>query len=150
MEEIIITKMKREHISEIAQIEEQCFSTPWSENSLAEELSNPTAFFVVALLGGKAAGYGGMNCIVDVGYIDNIAVLENMRGRGIGKLILKSFLNAAREKNLCELTLEVRQSNAAAIGLYSSFGFEVMGKRRNFYTKPAEDGIIMTKRINNL
>jgi len=145
--EVNIIKMSEGHIKPIAAIEAECFSSPWSENSLREELSNDTAVFIAAEYDGKVVGYAGMNCIVDIGYIDNIAVTADFRRCGIGKKLLHRLITCAEDKGMQEITLEVRPSNTVATRFYSSFGFEIVGKRHNFYTKPTEDGFIMTKRL---
>ena len=64
---ITITPMRQEHIERLAEIETECFSTPWSDESLAAELSNPLAVFLVALCDGEIAGYVGMTQVIDEG-----------------------------------------------------------------------------------
>lgn len=142
---IVITPMDSSHIERLAEIETECFSTPWSYESLAEELANPMAVFLVAICGGEIAGYVGMNQVIDEGYITNLAVTEHLRGCGVAKALLTALIGHAEEQDLNFITLEVRRSNAAAIYLYESFGFKNMGDRCNFYENPVEDALIMTK-----
>ena len=139
-----VEKMAAEHISEIAVLEKECFSLPWSENSLFEELSNENSHFLVALDGG-VVGYIGVQEICGEAYITNIAVFARFRGRGIGRALLKAACTAAEERECEFITLEVRESNSAAISLYESEGFERAGVRKNFYSAPVENGIIYTK-----
>lgn len=143
--ELSIVCMKAVHIETLAEIEKLCFSNPWSFQSLAEELSNPLAAFFVAELEGKIVGYAGMNYILDEGYIANIAVHPNFRCKGIAFALLLWLETFADENKLELLTLEVRRSNHGAIRLYKKAGFDEKGVRRNFYTNPPEDGLIMTK-----
>lgn len=134
------------HIEKIAQLEKVCFSSPWSENAISQAIENGTEFFV-AEQNGEFAGYFAINCVLDEGYIANIAVKPEFRRCGIGKKMLKKLDSLAMEKGLSFITLEVRQSNLAAISLYSSNGYKPEGNRKNFYEDPRENAVIMTKRF---
>lgn len=139
-----IVPMDKSHIHEIALIERECFSQPWSEASLEEELYNPLCSFIVAQRhDGAVLGYAGLHAIMDEGYIDNIAVREDYRGQGIADDLLDVFVRFGQAK-LAFLTLEVRPSNEAAIGLYYKHGFAQVGRRKNYYENPREDAVIMT------
>lgn len=142
-----IVPMREEHIYALAEIERQCFSAPWTEEGLRAELESDTACFLVAEQDGKAVGYAGMHCICGECYVDNIAVSPKDRRRGIGRALVKELLRQAGERNGVFLSLEVRPSNAAALALYREFGFTEAGRRKNFYTNPAEDGLILTKQF---
>ena len=147
-----IVPMDRSHIEQIAALERECFSTPWSEAMLTEVLFDPQASFIVAESeDGGVLGYAGLQVVLDEGYIDNIAVEPNARRHGVADELLDVFCRFG-EANLAFLTLEVRASNAPAIALYRKHGFEEAGRRKNYYTKPTEDAVIMTryfKRIGN-
>jgi len=136
--------MDRSHIREIARIEAECFSMPWSESALEEELYNPLASFIVAQRpDGAVLGYAGLHVVVDEGYIDNVAVREDYRGQGIADDLVDVFVRFGRAK-LAFLTLEVRPSNTPAIQLYLKHGFAQVGRRKDYYQNPREDAIIMT------
>lgn len=139
-----IVEMKAEHIPEIARLEIECFSSPWSENALAEELENKNSHFLAAV-SDKLLGYIGVQEICGEAYIANIAVLGEHRKSGIGRALLKAACEGAKERKCEFITLEVRESNLAAIGLYESEGFEKAGIRKNFYSDPTENGLIYTK-----
>ena len=139
-----IVEMTSEHISEIALLEKGCFSSPWSENSLSEELNNESSHFIVAV-SDNVLGYIGVQEICGEAYITNIAVFKEYRRSGIGRNLLKSAIDGAVSRNCEFITLEVRESNKSAISLYESEGFEIAGKRKNFYSEPTENGIIFTK-----
>lgn len=132
---------------DIAKIEAACFSSPWSEQAILDSFNNST-FFAVVKTDNQIIGYGGVQTVLDEGYITNIAVLENYRKSGVGKKIMSRLIEYANDKNLSFLSLEVRVSNTPAIKLYKSFGFLEAGIRRNFYTLPKEDAIILTKRFD--
>lgn len=143
--EYVIVPMDRSHLSQIAALERECFSQPWSEAALEEELYNPQASFIVAEDGeGGVLGYAGLQVILDEGYINNIAVEPAARRHGVAGELLEVFCRFGQE-HLAFLTLEVRASNAPAIALYHKYGFTEAGRRKNYYTQPKEDGIIMTR-----
>jgi [ribosomal protein S18]-alanine N-acetyltransferase len=140
-----IIKMQAKHIEDLAAIEKLCFSKPWSYESLAEELSNPLAVFFVAEQDGRAVAYAGMHHIIDEGYITNIAVHPDFRHQGLATELVHTLDSYANDNGLALLTLEVRCSNTAAIGIYKREGFDEEGVRKGFYEGPKEDGLIMTK-----
>lgn len=143
-----IVPMDRSHISQIAALEKSCFSTPWSESMLEEELFNPQASFIVAEDGeGNILGYAGLHVILDEGYIDNIAVEPDARRHGVASALLDVYCRFGAV-NLAFLTLEVRASNAPAIGLYEKYGFKKVGVRPNYYQQPKEDAVIMTREFS--
>ncbi len=139
-----IIPMDKSHISDIANIEKTCFASPWTEEGLAEEFENPLAHFLVAV-GEEVMGYIGVHEICGEGSITNVAVLPNFRCNGIGKALVSAAIKGAKERNCEFITLEVRKSNFPAISLYSSLGFEQVGLRKNFYSSPNEDAVLMTK-----
>ena len=140
-----IVPMDRSHVDQIAELERQCFSTPWSETQLEDALYNDNACFIVAEDGeGGVLGYAGLTTVLDEGYINNIAVEEAARKHGVASALLDVFVRFAAI-NLAFLTLEVRKSNAAAIALYEKFGFQQVGIRKGFYSRPREDAVIMTR-----
>lgn len=139
-----LRRMQQADIPAIAALEKQCFSQPWSEQALAAELQNKNALFLAAFEAGKLIGYLGMHCVLDEGYIANVAVDEAYRRRGVATALLNALLEIARQRRLGFVTLEVRQSNAPAIAFYEKFGFKAVGRRKNFYANPMEDAVLMT------
>lgn len=140
-----IVPMDRSHVSQIAALERQCFSEPWSQAALEEELFNPQASFLVAEDSrGAVLGYAGLHAVLDEGYIDNVAVEPDARRHGVASALLDVFCRFGRER-LAFLSLEVRASNEAAIALYEKFGFQEVGRRSGFYRRPKEDAVIMTR-----
>ena len=143
--EYTIVPMDRSHVGQIAELERECFSTPWSEAMLTEALFDAQASFIVAEdEEGNVLGYAGLHVIVDEGYIDNVAVEPDARRHGVASALLDVFCRFG-EANLAFLTLEVRASNQAAIALYEKHGFTQAGLRKNYYEKPREDAVIMTR-----
>ena len=141
----IYTKpMTAEHIPAVAELEKLCFSSPWSAQSLELLTREGIGMGVVYLKDGKVVAYGGMLCVVDQGQITNIAVHPDHRRQGIGKAIVGALLKHAMDEKFEEVTLEVRKSNEPAQAMYRSMGFRAIATRPGFYTKPTEDGVIMT------
>lgn len=148
---IKIVPMTADHLEELEKLERICFSRPWSRKMLAEELDNECAAFLVAedAMTGKVVGYAGLLVVADEGYITNVAVFPEYRRQGIAAQIIQVFINFAMGNRLAFLTLEVRPSNAAAIALYQGFGFEEVGRRKNYYDLPKEDALILTREFDN-
>ena len=147
MDHVKIVPMNAGHLEELERLEKLCFSRPWSRHMLAEELENQCAAFLVAEDGvsGKVLGYAGLLVMADEGYITNVAVFPEYRRSGVAAKLIEVFENFARGNRLAFLTLEVRPSNAAAIALYRRFGFQEVGRRKNYYDLPKEDALILTR-----
>jgi len=143
-----IVPMNRSHVDQVAALERACFSMPWSETQLEDVLYDDNSCFLVAEdEEGNVIGYAGLSTVLDEGYINNIAVEEPARKHGVASALLDTFCRFAGV-NLAFLTLEVRKSNLAAIGLYEKYGFQQVGLRPGFYQRPREDAVIMTRYFN--
>ena len=137
-----IVVMQERHLAALAEIERACFHAPWSENMLREELGK--GIFLVAEQDGRTAGYVGCQTVLDEGYITNVAVSPDFRRQGIARALIAELTAKAGENKLAFVTLEVRESNAPAIALYTGAGFAPVGKRKNFYSNPTENAVLMT------
>lgn len=144
---VTVSQIEHRHIKEIAKLEKECFSTPWSEQTIEDAFKTGTRFFV-AEKNNSVLGYVGISAILDEGYITNVAVFPEARQQGVASALLNSLFEFAKENSLSFISLEVRESNNAAISLYQKFGFKTEGKRKNFYSSPQEDALIMTKRFD--
>ncbi len=89
-------------------------------------------------------GYGGLWLMVDEAHITTIAVAPEYRERSLGELLLNNLIDHSFDLQARILTLEVRVSNIVAQNLYSKYGFQVVGKRRRYYTDNGEDALIMS------
>ena len=144
--ETLIFRAEEKDIPAIEELEKECFSTPWSQTAIKDAMEGNTAFFI-AKKGEKTIGYIGISTVLDEGYITNVAVNEMMRKKGIGTALLNRVFSYSKDNNLSFVSLEVRESNREAISLYTALGFKEEGKRKNFYDKPKEDALILTKRF---
>lgn len=143
MPDILIRRMTAGDVDAVAAIEYASFASPWSRESFANEMTgNPVARYLVAELDGVVIAFGGMHIILDEGHIMNIAVLEKHRGRGIGTRLLSAMMQYAANLGAGYLTLEVRESNAAAIALYRAHSFVAVNRRKRYYEN-GEDALLM-------
>ena len=141
---VTIREMTEDDINSIAELEKECFSEPWSETSLRDELTNETARFYVLRDGKNLLGYIGANNICNEVYITNVAVNSECRGKGYGKILVNHLIKQSEAERAFFITLEVRKSNENAIKLYEKCRFKLIGERKNFYSKPTEDALIYT------
>lgn len=150
IENIIIKRMKKEDIDGVIAIEEKAYGAHhWSKDSFLQELNNDLAWYYSLFNSeGKLAAYAGTWHILEEAHITNIAVDKDYRRRGYGEALLKYILDDCYKEMIKYLTLEVRVSNKAAIGLYEKYGFTSFGIRKKYYQDNNEDAMIMwTKNI---
>lgn len=140
---MLIRKMVERDLEEVCQIERETFSDPWSKASFLETLSDENNHYLVVIIDGSVAGYCGYCGVCGEGYIYNVAVKSTFRRQGIGQRMLEELIKQAESRGITSLTLEVRKSNYPAINLYKKLGFVEAGIRKDFYTKPIEDAVIM-------
>ena len=146
MSQLDIVRLSADTLSGVALIESECFAEPWGEKSL-ELLLGDMGFGFVALCDGRVVAYGGMTTVLDEGQITNIAVSADFRRMGLGRRIMDALETEASARGIAFLSLEVRESNEAARRLYSGCGWREEGIRRNFYRRPTENAVIMTKKL---
>lgn len=140
-----ILPMTQCHVPQVAALEKICFSDPWSENSVAGELSNPLSCWLVCVENGTVLGYVGAQTVLGETDMMNLAVIPQARRQGIAEsLILNLVAELKRQESHC-LSLEVRASNAPARALYEKLGFAQVGRRPNYYRNPKEDALILRK-----
>ncbi len=147
---ISIREMRESDLDRIMEIENKTFTPPWSREAFLLELNkNLLAKYIVGMVDGDIAGYGGIWLIIDEGHITNIAVEEKYRGLGVGKKIVEGLINLCVDRGLRAITLEVRKSNEIAKSLYKKYGFVESGIRPKYYADNNEDAIIMWKTIED-
>ena len=142
---MIILEMNAAHVSLVAALEKICFADPWSEMSIASELQNLWAYWLVAVNGDQVAGYIGSQSSIDEADVMNVAVHPDYRRQGIAESLIEALVAELKNRSIHSLTLEVRASNAPAISLYEKQGFVQVGCRRNYYRNPKEDALILRK-----
>lgn len=145
MPEYIIRPMTEADTYEVSEIEKKIFSLPWSQKSFADACANEDNIYLVCICGGKIAGYCGAWTVLGEGNITNMAVSLDFRRMGIAKSLMEAVEQYGTDKKIESYFLEVRKSNGAAISLYTKMGYKDIGARKNFYEKPVEDAVIMSK-----
>ena len=126
----------------MAEIEKECIPDPWSLSSFEAEFERDGTVFITAEENGEICGFITASRVLDEVSIYNVAVTEKHRRKGIAEKMM-NFL-AENSEGAAFITLEVRESNNAAIGLYEKLGYKEVGRRRNFYSNPTENAILMT------
>lgn len=142
-----IIQMTADHVLQVARLEKLCFQDPWSEKSIASELSNKLALWLVVVEEETVVGYIGSQTVMDESDMMNVAVHPEFRRRGIAEALVNALCAALKEQGSVSLTLEVRASNEPAKALYEKLGFEQVGKRPNYYRNPKEDAYILRKML---
>lgn len=140
-----ILLMDETHVDAVAALEQENFSLPWSRRSIASELDNPLALWLVAVENGRVLGYVGSQSVLDEADMMNLAVSADARRRGVGRALVEALVERLAGRNVKSLTLEVRASNAPAIALYGALGFAQVGRRPRYYQNPREDALILRK-----
>ena len=107
-----VVRMEKRHIPSLVALEQACFSEPWTAAGFEEELENP------------------------------VAVSPACRRQGVAAALLEAALAECAARGVERLCLEVRESNAPAIALYTRFGFALDGRRPRFYSAPTEDALL--------
>lgn len=137
--------MENAHVADIAELEKVCFHDPWSERSIASEVTNSLSCWIVAMDGDKLAGYVGSQSVLGWADMMNLAVHPDYRRQGIGETLVSKLITQLKDRDVSCLTLEVRVSNTAARQLYEKLGFTEVGRRPGYYHNPREDALILRK-----
>lgn len=141
---LVFRKMKMSDIPQIVEIEKEAFTTPWTSAAFENELtSNHFAKYMVMQIDEEIAGYGGMWMVMEEAHVTNIALRQKFRGKKLGERLLSELMQTAAFLGAVRMTLEVRESNYIAQGLYEKMGFRSVGVRRNYYTDNNENALIM-------
>ena len=145
-QDIMIRPMRQDDVPQVVLLEKQIFSRPWSAESFEKALTYPEQILLVAE-DDSIRGYSILFAAADQADVSNIAVDPDFRGLKIGDALMREMLNRAKERGVQEVFLEVRISNAPAIGLYQKYGFEQIGVRKAYYEEPKEDALLMKMSI---
>ena len=152
---VAIRRMSEHDLLEVVEIEQSCGLSPWGWDAYHAELGQGSkAIMLVAFTVGRPlesgrllAGYIVARAIADELHVNNVAIRPELRRHGIGALLLKRALSEASDQDCVAAWLEVRAGNRAAQALYERCGFQVAGRRRNYYHQPVEDALIMKAAI---
>lgn len=135
--------MTEADLAQVIEIERKSFPHPWQQQHFLDELHSPHAFPLSAFApSGRLLGYICPMQIIDEGHILDVAVDPEIRGCGVGRLLVEKVLEECRTGGASFVSLEVRESNGTAIGLYEKMGFIAVGRRKRYYEN-GEDAIMM-------
>lgn len=142
-----IRQMRPEDCEQVAYIDSLCIHNPWSQKDFLELFQYSENHYLVAEYNQRIIGFVGLIQFVDDGDITHIAVLEEYRGMRVATALMKWLFQLAVEMDMIAIHLEVRQHNEIAKQFYYKLGFEELAIRRNYYTNPVEDAIVMVKHL---
>lgn len=143
---MIIRPMQEMDLDQVAELEKENFSRPWSRNAFEQTMGKDYYLYLVAEDAGQILGMSGVIFTGDEGEITNVSVRKERRREGIAQAILEELLRLSVNKGIVSFTLEVRKNNAGALCLYRKLGFCEAGIRPDFYEDPVEDAVIMWKK----
>ena len=147
--EITICPMAEEDLDQVMEIERRSFPQPWLRQHFIDELASPYAFPLSAFdSSGRLIGYICPMQLLDEGHILDVAVDPDLRGAGVGGLLVRRVLDDCRAAGASFVSLEVRESNLQAISLYKRVGFEEAGRRKRYYEN-GEDALMMEYLFNH-
>ncbi|HEX2094595.1 MAG TPA: ribosomal protein S18-alanine N-acetyltransferase [Longimicrobiaceae bacterium] len=137
-------------LERIMEIERVSFSTPWKEATFRGLLRRTDTDLIGAEREGRLVGYAVCWTVVDQSELGNVAVAPEARGSGVGRALVGAVLGRVGERGARECFLEVRESNRVAQALYEDMGFQVVGRRRNYYALPTEDALVMRRFVQEV
>lgn len=139
----MIRPARTEDLPRIAEVEQAAFSTPWSLHSFRALIPLERVLFRVLEADGVILGHGVLWQVADEGEVANIAIHPLARRRGFGTRLLEHLLEEAAASGVVRVFLDVRESNLDAIRIYRRRGFQVVGRRTDYYQKPVEDALVL-------
>jgi len=137
--------MKEQDLESVLEINNLCFSPPWTISALKNELKNKFSKYLILKLANKVIGYAGIWIIIDEAHITNIAIHPDFRGIGGSDVLMNSIIDICKENRIPAITLEVRENNFPAVSLYKKYNFIQEGLRKDYYGKGI-NAILMWKR----
>jgi [ribosomal protein S18]-alanine N-acetyltransferase len=144
---IRIRPMVESDLSAVTAIERASFTMPWTLDTFQGLLRRFDSHLFVAEAAGEVVAYAVVWIVVDQAELGDIAVVEGWRRRGIGRRLLETVLERVRSRGVRELFLEVRVSNHEARNLYERYGFVEVGRRKDYYSTPREDALVLRRKI---
>lgn len=143
MDNLTVSLFEKEDIGSIAEIEREAFSTPFKEKDLLDIYESDISSVLVAKHEGTVVGYVSFTIIIDECQIINFATKEEYKRQGVGKSVMSALIEHCKQRGVCKVFLEVRESNAPAISLYEGYGFTRVGISKNHFSAPRENAILM-------
>lgn len=144
----VVRRMGPGDVDGVMAIERSVFTVPWTASTFRGLLEREDAALWVVDAAGEVVAYAAVWTVVDQAELGNVAVAEGYRRRGVATTLIETVLDWLRERGIREVFLEVRPSNRAARRLYGAHGFEEVGRRRGYYSRPREDALVLRRRVS--
>lgn len=144
---VTIRPMETKDLDRVCQMEQESFSMPWKREDFEKLIEDAGSIYLVIENDGYVIGAAGYTDMVGDGYINNVVIDKEYRGRGYSKKLMEAVIESGKATGIYDYTLEVRVSNLPAIRLYEAVGFENAGVRKGFYDQPKEDAYVYWLRI---
>lgn len=142
----IIEDFKKEHFPQVKELIHKNFSTPWSDENILFETESSIKKVILDINQTVIAFVDGYT-VHDEADLLLLVVKKDFRRKGFGELLLKTFIDDVKEKNVKNVFLEVSETNIPAISLYKKYGFKIYGKRKDYYGK-GQNAILMKLELN--
>lgn len=146
---LVLRPMQEADLRQVLHIERRSFTIPWSDATFRGLLRRQSTALLVAERAGSVVGYAVLWFAADEAELGDMAVLPEVRRRGLGRRLLDGALAEAARRGAKRVFLEVRESNVAARSLYERAGFEAAGTRSDYYSEPKEDAILMMRQLES-
>ncbi len=146
--ELAIRELREADLPTVVAVERASFPTPWSERAFRSLLGRPDALLLVAEREGRVVGHAASWFVGPEAELADLAVEPSARRQGIGRALIEAVRQAAAERGVTDLYLQVRVSNVAARRVYASQGFRAVGRRRSYYRSPREDALVLRLAID--
>ena len=140
---VSVREMEERDLDAVCCIEEASFAMPWKRSDFEKLIEDAGSVYLVMEADDEVIGTAGYTDQVGEGYVNNVVIKQEHRGRGFSKQLMASVIEHGKERGIYDFTLEVRVSNTPAVRLYEGLGFESAGIRKRFYEKPVEDAYVM-------
>ena len=144
---VTVRPMETKDLDRVCQMEQESFSMPWKREDFEKLIEDAGSIYLEIEIDGYVIGAAGYTDMVGDGYINNVVIDKEYRGRGYSKKLMEAVIESGKETGIYDYTLEVRVSNLPAIRLYEAVGFENAGVRKGFYDQPKEDAYVYWLRI---
>ena len=140
-----LREMMVDDLDQVMEIEQDLFAVPWTKEGYFTFLTRENTMFLVVEEKGRILAYCGLLMVMDEGDVTNVAVRRDRQREGIGNFLMESLVRLADGMGVTTIHMEVRSGNETAIRLYERNGFTRDGIRKNYYTDPTEDALLMTR-----
>ncbi len=142
---IKINRVDVSHLDKLIEIDHNNFNDPWSRDMFEKELLHPNSEYYAIFNDDDIIGFCGGWYIIDEYQINKIVIDKKHQNKKLGQMFLIYIMELYRLRNIKKATIEVRESNKIAFKVYLKAGFDVIGKRENYYQNNGETAYIMIR-----